>query len=54
MYKHQKKIINYFDSKSTINLSVEKNLGKAMEKSQEQIHFENLYYGHKGGVKMKK
>jgi len=47
--KHQKEIIDYFDHKSTINLEVEKNLGKVMEKPQEQIHFENLYLRHKSG-----
>lgn len=47
MNKHQKKIIDHYKSKSTINIPVEENLGK--EKSQKQISFENLYLRHKGG-----
>ena len=47
MNKHQKKNIDYVNSKSTVNVPAEKNLNK--EKPQEQIIFENLYLKHKGG-----
>lgn len=47
MNKYQKKIVDEYKSKSTVNISIEKNLGKV--KPQHQIIFENLYIKHKGG-----